>query len=949
MKYAGIACLLAASFLLTDRQARAETARFTVRDTVVNPDLPAFDATVTALGNGADLMPSGGGFEPSNFRTMLIAEQDSPNSILASREVISSWDSWPEGMLDGADIEVLRVVNGKMETIRRSRVPEGGFHASGWLGMLRDGKVIAPEQTRYVGSWDSFNRLGGAWYYMVRAVDASGRLSPPSATVSVTAPQKPGKVEGDMALADVKLAGNSGGSLPAPENVQAKLTISRTLMLTWDPVPGAAGYVVYRSDLPPERHRGYSIDLDGQGPDIRAGDMVLVRKRFDAPRREQVATNRIWRANATSSTFGVPLLPGFPGDPDVPDYRLIRHDPGTPVTDPGETYLEADLRNGQPLILGLYNHSGTGQDYYPVLDPAKTYRFEVWLRTKGEATAAFRINGPLSKTPGLPAAIQVGKDWQRHVVDFRVPSAFTGSQAGQMQLVLSGTGPVDVDNFRIYQADTPFMDLLPEDREALELSGLGALRSHQFVRTKARTYDLTQLTEPAGVSPKTVGGNTLPQFLSINASLGMSPWLQIEPHLSREEWLGLAEYLAAPFDPAKDDPKALPWAAKRVAQGHAAPWTDTFGHIYFELGNETWNALFRPWVFPSMTDGARLNWSKYNAGEVYGLYQEHVLSILRESPWWDRLAPRLEPVLGGWQINNYGFSALKHAPDSRFQTVADYIGGWDSGEGPVRPSPEGYASVMMFTPQVTERHAAASHQKLRDAGLEGKVGLGTYEAGPGYALNGLNNSKVTPEQKAEQEKVMKSAAAGAATLDNFLARAQAGDRIQNFFTFGRGTEWASHARWNKGGQSYPSWDWLTLFNRVGRGDILAVDTQVVSRRDVPEMGRRKPAADVAETAVYAARKGNRLTVTVISRKVPGVPAGSDGKTALEVDLPISGAARLTRYRATGDYRSENTISRQTQIIPEQIPVPADPARLEIPDLAPASAEIYVFDDVTFRE
>lgn len=924
----------------------AETARFTVRNQVVNADVPAFTATAASLGNGSEFMSTGGGFEPSNVRTMLVAGQDSPDMILAAPQVISAYDSWPQGTFDGADVEVMRIVDGKLQTIREDRVAQGGFNASGWTNLTPTGQILSPATTRYMTSWDSFNRLGAPWYYTVRAVDGAGRLSPPSAVASLVAPAKPGKPgAADKASLVKRDLQDAPAKLPAPENLQVKLTMSQTALLSWDPVPGAAGYAVFRSALPPDQIRGYGIRLEWQGAPIRAGDMVFLRKKFSLPRRDQVATGRVWSIPAVKSTFGIALLSGLPGDPDMPEVRLVPHPAGTPVPDAGETYLEADLKDGESLAIGGYNHSGKGQRYYPVLDPRQTYRFEIWMRGEGDVSATFRLNGPQSKTPGLPATAHPGKDWQKFVLDFRVPSVQSGTQAGQMQLVLSGRGRIDLDNYRIYRADTPYMDLLPEDREALSQSGMEALRSHMFIKSGTQGYDLAQLTAPAGLNPRE-SGQTLDQFLKICAATGVNPWIQLDPPLSRAEWLGLVEYLAAPFDPAKDDPAKLPWAAKRAAQGHPEPWTDTFPRIYFEIGNETWNPLFRPWNFPSMQDGGRLNWSKYGSGDVYGLYQAHVLSVMRESPWWDRLQARMKPVIGGWQINNYGFDALKQAPDAAAVTVADYIGGWDSGEGPVRPTPEGYASVMAFTPQMTMPVAARAHETLRDMGLSGKVALGTYEAGPGYALNGLNGRQVSREQRAGQEKVMKSAAAGAATLDAFLARVQAGDRVQNYFLFGRGMEWRSHALWQDGGQAYPSWAWLALFNHVGRGDALAVDTREVPRMDLPEMGRRKPMADAPMAAAYAARQGDRLTVTVISRLVPG--AGSDGRLSVDIDLPISGARKLTRYRASGDYRAENTASEQTRILSEAMPVPQEPGTLKIADFPPASAEVFVYEDVTFR-
>lgn len=924
--------------------AEAKAAHFRVRPEVVNPDLPAFTATVEELGNGSDLTSGGGGFEPIIFRDMIIAEADSPDSILADPNVISHFDSWPEGAFDGAEIEVLRIVSGAFKTVREDRVAEGGYHASGWLPVLPSDRIIPADQTRYLLSWEGYNRLNGPWYYTVRAVDDAGRLSPPAKAVEIQPPAKPKPVGEKQTLIKTS-ASNDAADLRAPGNLSGRITISQTLMLSWDPVPGAKGYMIQRSDLPPERHTGYGIRLAGQGEPIRKGDMVILRKKFMLPPRAQVVTNRIWNTDYARSTFGNPLLPGLANEGGGLS-RLVPHPADTPVPDPGETYLEIRLNDGKSFTLGKYNHGGTNQDFYPVLDPGKTYRFEVWLRGDGNITATFRLDGPLENTPGQPVQARIAAGWNKYAFDLKVPRTYSHPNTGRMLLTLSGRGQVDVDNLRIYRTDAPFMDLLPEDRLALRSSDMSALRTHMFVRTGTATYDLAQLTDPAGV-PMRSHGNSLPQVLGITASVGMEPWLQIEPHFSRAEWLGLAEYLAAPFDPAKDDPKALPWAAKRVAQGRAAPWIDAFPKIYLELGNETWNQLFRPWVFPAMTDGAMLRWTRYGPGEVYGLYQEHVLSILRESPWWDRLAPKLAPVIGGWGAGEYGIKALKASPGSNILTNVSYIGGWDSGEGAVRNTPEGFSSVMVFTPQSTVGNAKFYRRLIREQLPDRTITTGTYESGPGYALNGLNGQGVSPEQQRAQELVMKSAAAGAATLDSFLARAQAGDRIQNYFTFGRGEYWTSHASWFRGGQAYPAWDWLALYNRIGRGDLLAVDTVDVPGQDLPKMGWRKEMTDAPMAAAYASRRGNSLIVTVVSRAVPDVPAGNSGRMSVQVDLPITAAKAVTMYHATGDFTAQNTDGQQTRIEREALGVPEDVATLTIPDMPPASARIYVYDGATF--
>lgn len=942
------ASLVAVSVMISGATLQAETARFIVRDKIVSPAVPPFTATVGWIGNGVNFMRAGGGFEPTIFRTRFMAQQNSANSILADADNLSFWNSWPDGFLDGADIDVMRIVNGKLETVRTDKVAPGGYRVSGWLPALPAGQMLGPEATQVTLSWESWNRLDVPWYFTVRAVDAQGRLSALATPVTVSPPTVPGQAPKPEGLEKLVLAKDGGASttLAAPQDFSAKLLLSRSLLLNWAPVPGAAGYVVYRSSVAPEQMKGAGIDLVGPGVPIEAGDMIFARKTFMFPSRAEVATGRLWNSERVRSNFGIAQVPGMPGDPDMPKMELVPYGADHPVPEGGRTYLKVDLLPGQKLPLGNYAYSGSAGSYYPVLDPSKTYRFEIWLRAKGAVGATFQLVGPYGQIKNLPAVFRPGPEWKRYSVDFQVPTTYTGKQAGKFQLTLTGSGEVDVDNYRVYRADAPYLGLLPEDRTALADSGMELLRSHMFIKTGTATYDLDALTSPAGVNPRS-GGDTLPQFLTICKETGIEPWLQIEPHLTQQEWLGLVEYLAAPFDPAKDDPKALPWAARRVAEGHPAPWTDDFQKIYFELGNETWNMMFTPWTFPPMQDAAPGNKTKYSPGAVYGIFQEHVLDMMRKSPWWDRIAPKLTPVLGGWLIAPYGFDALQYSPSSKAVTVADYIGGWDSGEGPVQQKPEGYASVMAFAPQMTTRYATQSHRRLAAMGLEGRVALGTYEEGPGYALNGLNGRSVTDEQRSGQEKVMKSAAAGAATLDVFLTRALAGDTLQSFFTFSRGTEWTSHAHWYNGGQSYPSWDWLTLFNHVGTGDMLAVDAKSVPRQDVPQMDRRPAMSGVPMAAAYAARQGDRLTVTVISREVPDVPPGNDGKMSVEVDLPISGAKSLTRYSQSGDYKAQNTASQQTSLVSQKIPVPDDPAKLEIPDMPPASALVYVFEGVTF--
>lgn len=193
---------------------------------------------------------------------------------------------------------------------------------------------------------------------------------------------------------------------------------------------------------------------------------------------------------------------------------------------------------------------------------------------------------------------------------------------------------------------------------------------------------------------------------------------------------------------------------------------------------------------------------------------------------------------------------------------------------------------------------------------------------------------------------MKSVAAGTATLDMFLAQAEAGMALQNYFIYGTGPRWGSHARWQDGGQTYPSWDLVTLFNREGLGDMLEVATLEAPGADLPERKRREGLKDAPLVAAYATRRDDRLVLALVSRRMPGYPEGSgDGVTEVQVDLPIAGAGSLTRYSQSGAWDSSNARAPESRIETETLPVPDSLPALRIAALPPGETLIYVFDGV----
>lgn len=433
------------------------------------------------------------------------------------------------------------------------------------------------------------------------------------------------------------------------------------------------------------------------------------------------------------------------------------------------------------------------------------------------------------------------------------------------------------------------------------------------------------------------------------------PWLQVEPHLSEAEWFGLVEYLAAPYDPNRDTRALKPWAHKRYSQGQEEPWTDVFSTIDVELGNETWNRLFRPWVFSSMTDAAT---SKvYGPGEVYGLYQEYVIRQMKVSPYWVAagLDKKVRWLIGGQAVSNYGEEALKMSPSSAGALIGAYNGGWDDGKGPQRRTLSSFAEILEHTGKVAIPVAQRHVRRVEAIGARRatKPLSGTYEAGPGYALDGLNKSKVTPFQAQEQERVMKSMAAGSATLDAFLARLGLGMTLQNFFAFGEGPYWKSHASWHRGGQAYPAWDFLSLYNQVLAGsDMVAVQNSSTARDDANnKWGLRLKSLRTSDTAAYAFQRADQLAVVLISRKIPNFPEPGDaGFRPVNLTLPFRSAETLEIIETQGQYDSHNVERPNVRLVKKTLSAKhlgsvVDISKLPGADkqgLAPASTMLLVF-------
>ena len=960
----GVFALAADSALLLQQLERP--AHFQVRDTVVNPSVGPFSATVAGFGNTLNWI--GGSFEPVWFHNAVIATQDAADRVVASDIQLTDWGVFREHMLEGARVEVYRVVNGEMRMVREDQVRPGGSHATGWSQVNQGSLLIPAGQQHYRYRWDNIWRPAATSFFMLRSVDRNANESVPSNVVSADSPAEPVKspalvtTQEGPARAEPKPLQTESGP-PPPLHLRGHVGADGILDLEWDGAPGGtvAGYRLYQSDTPSDQQRGYYLELANHAASaeqqIRKGDWVFLARKVSTLSRQQDLNYRLWNSGGEGVEFRPPLLDFYPDENPGKTWQLVPHEAGSPVEDGGETYLKLTLAAGEHAEINMTNHSGIDTDYYPVLQ-TRAYQMAVWMRREGAGSVRFGFHGDFDEGARRipPVEFSPGPRWKLFSSQFRPSEILRGTRASSMALQFTGPGVFCIDNFRITRADTPFLNWLPEDLKALRESGLSSLRTHAFIKTRFRGYDLQQLTNPGGSSPGTLELNTLPQTLAGMKAADVQPWLQVEPYLTPSEWLGLVEYLAAPFDPVRDTASTKPWAYKRFHQGHPAPWTDDFREFHLEIGNETWNPTFQPWTFHDMRDA--VTGKSYSSGAVYGLFQEHVIRLLKSSPYWAQqgLERKFKFVIGGWTVNlGYGNDAAQASLSSDLLTIAGYNSAWHNGDGmPPEDNVSSYFEVLTDVSRQSIPYAqgAAAALPALNAGRQHKLTLGTYEAGPDYVMSNGKGQGISREQSAAQERVMKSLAAGTATLDAFLARAQFGFTEQNYFLFQRTDRWSTHARWYQGGQPQPAWSLISLFNREGTGTMLRTDLLSAPTWEVPLRYDMKNLREAPLVGAYALRRGQRFMLFVVSRKVPGYPIKtSAGFTPVTVDLPFGHYKSLQLFRMTGAYNDNNLESAKVKV--ENLafgPVLKDRA-LHVDEstggdargLPPAATFLYVFE------
>ncbi len=565
------------------------------------------------------------------------------------------------------------------------------------------------------------------------------------------------------------------------------------------------------------------IDLASSGPPVQAGDIYYL-DHFPANIDPAVVPDRI---PTSANIGGVSVGTTF----SLSEFITAERDDTTvaPV-DGGKVSLRIDATADEPVVFRGYGNFDTrpGTAWYTI-QPNETYHVSVWLKQEGIATGEVRFQIP-QNWGDVNVPLDVTSEWQQFTFDYTLddfdPNIDLRPQTALLRY--AGPGTLWVDNYVISNAASPPLSVYPEVRQALIDAKFGQVRltagSGAYGETTLESwtnppilnedyYRIAQTQIPNEILD-------LPVALPILRDAGSNPWLTVGTFFSEDEWSGLIEYMAAPYDPANPPHADRVWARKRYEQGQQTPWIDEFDKLYFELGIETWNPIFNPDTYPD--------------GETYGKFAEYWYDILASSPYYD--ADKFEFMLGGWVVQSgetgYGAQAAANCPLCEHNLVTNYIGGWEAGValGGDEVNDEGFQSTLVYSPRILVDQIDA-HAATRDALAQQGIHyeLGAYEGGPGYSLPGGGNAAV-------EQAYGHSLAAAVASLDAELYFQYQDAGVQAYYKFADPRDWSSHTNIADGFRPHPSYLAIQMRNNYASGDMLMAATIDGPAIDVEQTG-----------------------------------------------------------------------------------------------------------------
>lgn len=893
-------------------------ANFLLTEEVIAEDPAPVGINVTGKSHNHNHFFKHPAMEPRLFNTMIRIPGGDGSHI-----ALDPTRDKTDGYWDGAHVKVLRDSGERFELVREGKITK--HRSTGWFPIHRshEGK-----QTKNVEADLDFLHGARAFYpppkpdmlpiwYRVTAVDAAGNESPGvvifggQRKVEENSQQlirkiKEGNTEKTLNL---KKAEADSESPQDPRNLRIEEPEPALHHIRWDASPSedVVGYRVYMSLTDPETHTGFGLDFAEEGPAVRKDDIVFLNvERPDYPRKTMQHVWQWWEWYKTD--WHIENLPNPAGQDLAFD---AEQQPYWSDQAPHEDDLPPEFAQDDPGAQCLY--LGTTEDVVfqarsggivsnpnnPPADPpafgteafvkGHAYRFEAWIKPQDVKQVKFVITGyqpALSKTFDLEEG-----EWKKVVWEF-TPDRYPKDPHGVFRVEFDGPGGVYLDNVAIYDAnaDGPGWPItatnMEEDLDAFVTDG-SIIRWWSGQSNVGDAPDLERYISKEKMKDHNAAAFLLPRALELTKKYGGEPWLIVTTAFTDEDWRGLIEYLAAPYDPATDgDPAAKQpgddkyWAAQRVLAGQQTPWTDEFP-IYIEPGNELWNGLFKPWHI----------WGPDQMGKIADYCHRQMAS----SPWYDE--SKIKFLTGNCPIGNLNmytqpveYTPLAYSSAGR----GGYVDGWKLVRAPADADPTDPEVIndhlMYYSLFIGDKIKSSDELYEFDAADREKLGYKyhVYEFSSGY--NHRNQGE------AHSEIMGKSLLAGTGLLHTFLNRVPQDYFTQSYFFWGSGNTWSSHTYLTQGAHLNSNTITMMLVNEYAKGDMVAVEPASVPTLDVPDFGSTGfkdsltevknlgPIDDMPLAACYAYRDGDRWTIYVLSLKTKGKVFGEEGRPMEEVDF-----------------------------------------------------------------
>lgn len=828
------------------------------------------------------------------WRGMLVPTSVDPvtKQVRFARNKLSVYDSFPDQRYKGADVHVYRVVNQRMTFVGSTKVTSSMNKIVD--SMEGGGKTLPPGVQSWTTSREGYNKKGMVKHYKVAAVGADGKRGPLSAGVTFTFGTSGTGATERTSTYDPLVANfdSVDTALPVPTEVTATGSNANDTVTISFQGDQTKHHAVYSSYHPEVEWDEYLVVEDASI--LAPGDLLVMSKRFDhtVPKAEAISP-RVWSAGQVTYRYGAF---GMNFNEDLsPAGRAFefREENGVP-------FMRVTIPAGYTQRFEDYTHSGPTNGYYNVFQPGEV--ISVHGRMRAVNTPISNMRPYMGRMGAGEGPFTLGTAWETLKKDFTIPEPVIPDKIPQSSgFDVPGPAVIDVQWMNVTRAAQD-PSQAPQQVEDLLVAGKPEwVRHHALIKTAHATYAMADILQKIG--PRHQGGDSLMQLFEtvrnvktrVPAGFPESkPWPQIEYLMSPAEMRMAAGALCTVYNPNAPQDDYQIGAKLRVDAGQVQPWQDVFAGLLIEGGNENWNPLSGFVTLPSVNG--------FSGGAVNGMLLDFLAEIIMAAPGYN--PAKFSFYLGGWAINDgWNRDSILFSRHADYIGNADYNGGWDSGLTAALQAddPKAVFDTLANSHIMTfGRNRKTAAQRLVAMCNELSVNRAKpirpmqYEAGPGYNMNGLNGASVTAEQAASQELLMKSNAAGTATLDAFLLMQSQGVVSSNFFMVKPGTYWTAASKPEKGGKANPPYMWTCFANEHLVGDVKKLNAEVAASLVSPANVKL---GDQAQVYQVLRKKDGKLAYAIVN---------TDPVNPATIKLLVPPTNQWVRHALTGDMKATNT-------------------------------------------